>query len=106
MKTNIELAQEAGFMLDDASRLYTSDKDGDCHEQIHNLIDLVRVEAQPVIPPAFKLVPRSPTLKMLEAGEACYNRKDPRDSAKCIAVHVFRSMYDAAPTSTETKEQP
>ena len=52
-----------------------------------------------------KLVQRNPTLEMLEAGEACYNRKDPRDSAKCIAVHVFRSMYDAAPIYPETKEQ-
>jgi hypothetical protein len=76
------------------------------YQGLYAISPINKPENEVIIPPALKLVPRSPTLKMLEAGEACYNRKDPRDSAKCIAVHVFRSMYDAAPTCPETKEQP
>jgi hypothetical protein len=53
-----------------------------------------------------KLVQRNPTLKMLEEGEACYNRGDKRyQTGKCVALHVFRSMFDAAPIYPETKEQ-
>lgn len=63
-------------------------------------------ENEVVIPKTLKLLHRNPTMEMLEAGEACYNRGDKTlDRGKCVALHMFRCMFDAAPDLTETKEK-